>query len=163
MLTITQRGLVEALGISKNTASTRLTHLPHDGNRPRRYDLAKVLPTTKWREFGGLNALFTAAESDGSLFVGDDAREVADLLCNWMDPVMKGRAVRVQKSFVNAVAACRSQVLFEHMEDLRMSVLIHGTTLPFIATGDARGLPAWQNFAPAFALVNAPATTQLAA
>ena len=162
MMATTQAQFASALGTHINTASARLRDVPYTG-LPRGYEVARVLPLVKWREAAGLPMLFALAAPDGDIFVGDDAVRIAERLCDWMDPVMKGRAVHVQNHFANAFAACRSQVLFAHAEALRMALLIHDSTLPFIVTGDARALPDWRCFAPAFALINAPTTAAIAA
>ncbi len=159
MLTVCQTDVANALGLSRNTVTTRTRKLEytHGAIGVRRYRLADVLPTINDRERDKVSALFDLAEDDGEeLFVGDNAVPRARRLEGWLRGEQRERLFGAQVTFTGALAgSVQSSVLFEHHEALRLKLALTDPVLRWTVLGDGSALPAFEHWAVPFAITNA--------
>lgn len=145
-----------ACGCNRDTASRRLRDVPRSGARKQRFLLAHVLPSLRYRRYAA--PLTNAARDDGAFFCGgDDAFPAARALEKFMqaDPEMATRLHNVRVTFFNALAtSMRSSGLIRDAERHRVMLPMSGAVLPYIVTGDKRGLPVMADFARSFAIVH---------
>lgn len=157
MLKVSQDDVGRAIRRSRNTVGKRLRGIPHStAERKFLYKLTDVLPTVKERWH--VPDLFALAHDDGSdLFVGDDAVRRARALERWLDARQTERLFRARVSFTNALAASvQSSVLFEHLEALRLKLVLADPVMRWTVLGDEKALPNFgDGWATAFAVVNA--------
>ncbi len=115
-----------------------------------------VLPRLRDRSHAVV--LTEAAVSDGRIYVGgDDALPAARKLETWLnaDPAMVERLHNVRVSFFNALAGgLRSAVLIRDAERHRMLLPMADAILPYVVTGDKRGLPSMSDWSKAFAITH---------
>jgi hypothetical protein len=158
---ITILGYAEALGISYPRAAARLRGLHSDerGERAvRRIELADALLTVRAKEWGFLPVLFSmATDEPGPLFVGDNVLPRCRALIAWLDSAQRDRLFRVQVDFTNALAlGLRSSALFEHLDALRLKLILAPEILRFVVIGDDSKLPNFEGgWAVSFAITNA--------
>lgn len=157
---ITILGYAEALGLSYPRAAARLRHL-HSGERGaravRRIDLADALLTVTKKERAALPALFAAAtDVPGPLFVGDNVLPRCHALIAWLDAAQRDRLYKIQVIFTNALAlGLRSSALFEHLDALRLKLILAPEILRYVVIGDASKLPNFGGWGVSFAITNA--------
>lgn len=154
-LYITLTDYARAVGCNRDTAARRLRDVPHIGERNRRFALVRVLADL--RDHDHAAALFAAARSDGEFHVGgDDILPTARKLEKWIqsDPAMAERLHYLRVTFFNALASMKSATLFRDSERLRLLLPLSDHVLPFVLTGDNRGLPIMRSFARTFAVVH---------
>lgn len=142
---ITQSDYSTAIGVNRDTASRRFAGLPFDpvAGAPRRYPLGYVLPTVKQTERASVPALFAMATQDhGSYFVGEGVLPACHKLVAWLDAAQRERLYRVQVRFTEAlVRGLQSSSIFEHLDSLRLKLILHPGILRFVVLGDASDLP----------------------
>lgn len=144
-----------AVGVSRPTATRRLANVPHIGKVNQRFALVDALPDLRSPE--AAVRLLAVSHSDGSFYVGgDDVLPQARRVESWLqsDPAMAARLHNVRVTFFNALAGMKSATLFRDSERLRLLLPLSDNILPFILTGDKRGLPFFGSFSRAFALVH---------
>ncbi|WP_143030526.1 hypothetical protein [Ruegeria halocynthiae] len=151
--------MVNALGRSQNTVITRVRGLEysHGQNGARRYRLADVLPTIKPKDRQHVPALFELAADDGEeLWAGDNAVPRARRIEAWLRSEQLERAFGARVTFTNALAASvQSSVLFEHLEALRLKLILTDPVLKWTVLGDADALPPFEHWAVPYAITNA--------
>ena len=173
MFTITIPDLQACLRVSSGTPKLWLAKCPRErAGRGYTYRLADVLPNIRSRPRG-----LSAAEArslvevdrakrefgEDTLYLGEDAERRAELLITSLTAAERERLAYCQSQFTAAlVEKLLDRSVFEHIEVLRTILALHPDVLAHIMTGDDV-LPDWHNFAPAFAVVNAPATLKEAA
>ena len=155
-----------AVGCTRNTAAKRLRNVPHVGVKNQRFALTQVLPELRTHDHAPL--LLSVARSDGEFYVGgDEVLADARKLENWLqaDPAMGERLHFVRVTFFNALASMKSATLFRDSERLRLVLPMSEHVLPYIITGDKRGLPFMGSFARSFAIVHqgAPLESEIVA
>ncbi len=159
MLTVCQSDMVNALGRSQNTITTRVRGLEysHGQNGARRYRLADVLPTIKQKERRDVPALFELAHDHGEqIWAGDSAVVRARRLEGWLKGEQVERLFGARVAFTNALASSvQSSVLFEHLEGLRLKLVLTDPVLRWTVLGDADALPPFEHWAVPFAITNA--------
>jgi hypothetical protein len=97
---------------------------------------------------------------DAVLFAGDGPRERALGLAAVLTDVERERLKLAQSQFTGAlVAHLLDRAIFEHIDHLRDVLVLSPDVLFFVLTGDAGGID-WQNFSPAFAVVNVTTDVQ---
>lgn len=156
----TQNDYSTAVSVNRDTASRRFAGLPFDpvAGGPRRYPLASVLPTVKPTERAHVPALFAAAtEEAGCLFVGEGVLPACHKLVAWLDAAQGERLYRVQVDFTEALArGLQTSHIFEHLDALRLKLILHPGALRFVVLGDASALPNFKGGFPIqFAITNA--------
>lgn len=164
-LQLSLESYAKAAGCNRDTAARRLRNCPRTGLRNQRFALTDVLPRLRDRSLAV--ALTQAAVSDGTFYVGGDealpaARKLERFLSGGAD--MAERLHNVRVSFCNALAgSLRSAVLIRDAERHRVLLPLSDALLPYIVTGDKRGLPFIVDFARAFALTHqsAPLASEL--
>lgn len=154
-ITLPQYG--PTVGCNRDSAARRLFGLPHIGERNKRFNVLHIIPTLpeKYRHHAAL--IVNAARSDSEFYVGgDDMLPTARALEDWLqaNPEMSARLHNVRVTFFNALASMKSATLFRDSERLRLLLPLSDHILPYILTGDKRGLPFFGSFARAFALVH---------
>lgn len=157
---ITQTAYSTAVGVNRDTASRRFAGLSFDpvAGAPRRYPLASVLPTVKPTERAFVPALFAMATQDhGAYFVGEGVLPACRKLVAWLDEAQGERAYRMQVRFTDAlVRGLQSSSIFEHLDSLRLKLILHPGILRFVVLGDASDLPDFKGGFPIqFAITNA--------
>lgn len=156
---ITIMGYAEALSLSYPRAAARLRHL-HSEERGARavrlVDLADALLTVRPKERGALPALFAmATEEPGPLFVGDSVLPRCRALIAWLDSAQRERLFRVQVDFTNALAiGLRSSAIFEHLDALRLKLILAPEILRYVVIGDDSKLPNFEGWAVSWSIVN---------
>lgn len=155
-LQLTLNGYARAVDCNRDTAGRRLRNCPRSGLRNQRFSLTDVLPRLYDRSHAV--ALTEASVSDGTFYVGgDEALPAARKLETWLnaDPAMAERLHAVRVSFFNALAGgLRSAAMIRDAERHRMLLPLADAVLPFIVTGDKRGLPFMGDFSRAFAITH---------
>ncbi|RBW58711.1 hypothetical protein DS906_07870 [Ruegeria sp. A3M17] len=129
----------------------------HGQNGARLYRLADVLPTIKPKERQHVPALFELADDDGEeLWVGDNAVPRARRLEGWLKGGQVERLFGARVAFTNALAASvQSSVLFEHLEALRLKLILTDPVLKWTVLGDGDALPPFEQWAVPYAITNA--------
>jgi len=159
VLTVSQSDVANAFGLSRNTVTTRTRYLEYTPGAmgARRYRMADVLPVIKERERGDVPAFFDLAQDDGEeLFTGDNAVRRARRLEGWLRGEQVERLFGARVAFTNALAASvQSSVLFEHLEALRLKLVLTDPVLRWTVLGDADALPPFENWAVPYAITNA--------
>lgn len=159
MLTVCQSDVADGFGLSRNTVTTRTRSLDYSTGPmgARRYRLADVLSVIKRRELGDVPAIFDLAEDDGEeLFTGDNAVPRARRLEGWLRGEQVERLFSARVAFTNALAASvQSSVLFEHLEALRLKLVLTDPVLRWTVLGDADALPPFERWAVPYAITNA--------
>lgn len=167
MLTVSQTDISRTLGVTRNTVTTRTRNLSYTTGKlgARRYALADILPVLKKRDRAHVSALFDVAEAgDDELFVGDDAIPRARRLEGWLEGEQRERLFGAQVAFTNALAASvQSSILFEHLEALRMKLILSDAVLRWTILSDGDALPAFRHWAVPFAITNARHETLISA
>lgn len=156
----TQHVYSTAVGVNRDTASRRFHGLPfeHVAGGPRRYPLASVLPTVKPTERGSVPALFDMATQDhAAYFVGEGVLPACHRLVAWLDEAQRERLYRLQVRFTDAlVRGLQTSGIFEHLDALRLKLVLHPGVLRFVVLGVASGLPDFNSgFPVGFAISNA--------
>lgn len=148
---ITRAAYSATVGVNKVTTGARLRTLPYTGEHSRQYHLASVLPTVRLSERGCTPALFAAAtEEPGAMFVGEGVLPICHRLIEWLDASQRARLFKVQVGFTEAlVRGLQTSSIFEHLDSLRLKLLLHPGILRFVVLGDDKNLP---NFKSAFTL-----------
>lgn len=157
---ISQADYSTAVGVNRDTASRRFASLPFDpvAGAPRRYQLAAVLHTVKPTERASVPALFAAATQDhGAYFVGESVLPTCHRLVAWLDAAQGKRLYRLQVRFTEAlVRGLQTSSIFEHLDALRLKLILHPGVLRFVVLGDASELPDLNGSFPLqFAITNA--------
>lgn len=160
MQTITIKSLAEGLGLSLPTVANLLKgapyYLPPGRGAARRYTLAGVIPRIAAKHRAKISAVVARAMDDGSLFVGAN-ETMADDLESWLDSPMKERLRAVRTKFFNALQTTTlSNAFYADSERIRTLLILSPSVLPYVLTGDKKGLPSWPDFARAFVLVHLP-------
>lgn len=159
MLTVCQNDLARAVGLTRNTVTARTRGLDFTTGAmgARLYRLADVLPSVKPRERDAVSDLFDAAKNDGEeLWVGDNAVARARRLERWLEGEQVERLFGARVAFTNALAlSVQSSVLFEHLEALRLKIVLSDPVLRWTVLGDAEALPPFEHWAVPYAITNA--------
>lgn len=159
MLNISQNDLACALGVTRNTVTsrTRLLEFSSGYAGVRRYRLSDVLPTLKDKERTHVSALFDLAQDDGEeLYVGDNSIPRVRHLERWLRGEQRERLFGSQIAFSTALAnSVQSSVLFEFHEGLRLKLALTDPVLRWVVLADADALPPFEHWAVPFAITNA--------
>jgi hypothetical protein len=151
--------MANAVGLSRNTVTARTQGLDftHGAHRVRRYRLADALPVIKPRERGYVQNLFELAQNDGEeLFVGDNAVQRARRLEGWLVKEQAERLFLARVAFTNALAtSVRSSLLFEHLEALRLKLVLTDPVLQWTVLAKSDAFPPFDHWAVPFAITNA--------
>lgn len=173
MYTITIPDLQACLRVSNKTPHLWLGGCPRErAGRAFAYRLADLVPRIRSRPRG-----LSAAEArslvevdrakreygEDMLYLGEEAEVRAERLIASLTAAERERLSYCQSQFTAAlVEKLLDRSVFEHIETLRAVLALHPDVLAHVLTGDDV-LPDWLNFAPAFAVVNAPTSTLEAA
>lgn len=159
MMTVCQDDLARALDLTRNTVTVRTRGLNYSPatHGARRYRLTDVLPRLRDRDRQHVPALFDLAQDDQEeLFVGDDAVPRARRLELWLQGEQVERLFEARAAFTNALAlSLQSSVLFEHLEGLRLKLVLTEPVLRWTVLGDADALPPFDLWAVPYAITNA--------
>ena len=159
MLTVSHDDICNALGIVRGTSLSRMRGLPFTSGPygAREFRLTDVLPTIKDRERAGVPQLFELAKFDGEeLFVGDDAVRRARRLERWLRGPEVERLFGARVAFTNALAgSVQSSVLFQHLEPLRLNLVLTDAVLRWTVLADPDALPPFEHWAVPYAITNA--------
>ena len=145
---ITQAQYSAATKVNKDTVSRRFRDLPYatgaaTNTNARQYHLAGALTTVKRSDLASLPALFAAATQEcGPYFVGEGVIPLCHRVIEWMDAAQRARLYQVQVKFTEALAAgMQSSSIFDHLDALRLKLILHAGILRFVVLGDASALP----------------------
>lgn len=156
---LTQKTYQTVVGVTPSTVWSRFKDLPHTkGVGARNYHLAAVLPTVRVSEKGCIRDLFeTATQDHGANFVGEGCLPVCHRLIEWLDETQRGRLYRVQVLYTEAlVRGLQTSHIFEHLDALRLKLILHPGILRFVVLNDAKDLPDFKGgFPVGFAISNA--------
>lgn len=174
MFTITTPDLQTSLVVSTSTPRRWFHDCPQRKERAGLvYRLADIIPRIRARRPRGLSTAEARSlveidrvkrgYSEDTLYLGEDAYERARLLIASLTDAERERLTYCQSQFTAAlVEKVLDRDLFVHIEVLRAVLVLHHDVLAYVMTSDDV-LPDWLNFAPAFAVVNAPTAINEAA
>ncbi len=156
---VTQKTYQTVVGVTPSTVWSRFKDLPHTkGVGARNYHLAAVLPTIRASEKGCIRDLFEVAKQEsGPYFVGEGVLPACHRLVAWLDAAQGERLYRLQVRFTDAlVRGLQTSHIFEHLDALRLKLILHPGILRFVVLGDAKDLPDFTSgWAVGWSLVNA--------
>lgn len=156
---ITRAAYSAAVGVTKATTGARLRTLPYtDETNARQYHLASVLPTVRLSERGCTPALFAAAtEEPGAMFVGEGVLPICHRLIEWLDSKQRARFYKTQVDFSHElVRGLQTSSIFEHLDCLRLKLVLVPGILRFVVLNDPKNLPDFKSaFTLQWAIVNA--------
>lgn len=169
MVKIPRDALREVTGICHATAIRWVKGLPHTKSRHGKYlyELADVVasPNAHARWLEGRRALdgndiarlMDRACITEATFVGNDALPRARKLAGVLKQDEHARLFECQVAFTTALANSSMGVpdIFEHIESLRLKLLLSVPVFKYVFLADPTAVPNWDAFAPAFALTNA--------
>ena len=160
---ITQAQYSAATKVNKDTVSRRFRDLPYatgasTNTNARQYHLAAALTTVKRSDLASLPALFAAAtQESGPYFVGEGVLPLCHRLIEWMDAAARARRYRLQVTFTEAlVRGLQTSNIFEHIDALRLKLVLHPGVLRFVVLNEPTELPDFKGGFPIqFAITNA--------
>ena len=154
---ITIKNFSDCVGVNLTTAQSRLSELPFEPGRARRFTLASALPKVRASErMEAVPRLIKAAEIVPNLYVGDSIASTALALEAWLSPDQARRLFECRVAFTASLASLASGDLMLFHERLRLALALNHDVLFFVlGATSANTLPEWPRFGPAFAISNA--------
>ena len=154
---ITTKNFSDCVGVNLTTAQSRLSELPFEPGRARRFTLASVLPKVRASErLEAVPRLIKAAEIVPNFYVGDSIAGTALALEAWLSPEQARRLFECRVHFTASLASLASGDLMLFHERLRLALVLNHQVLFYtLGATSADTLPDWSRFGPVFAICNA--------
>jgi len=151
---ITIKNFSDCVGVNLTTAQSRLSELPFEPGRARRFTLPAALPKVRASErMEAVPRLIKAAEIVPNHYVGDVIVPTALALEAWLSPDQARRLFECRVAFTASLAS--GDLMLFH-ERLRLALALNHDVLFFVlGATSAETLPDWSRFGPAFAITNA--------